>query len=204
MMLHRPAFLASLLTSLGAAVAPAAAQTVNTAPVTSLADLTTTSERHRQVFASVSISHGAVLKYMRNSLNGFADGLHEGPGTLKAVAVLYGTSLAIALNDDAWKTYGLAAQLGLAPDPAGGNPFRNIVAELVARDARLLMCNNALVGFSGTLASTPALLGKTTTAHVRESLIAAFLPGVTLVPAGVTALAILQEARYTLIQASLE
>jgi intracellular sulfur oxidation DsrE/DsrF family protein len=157
--------------------------------------------KHRQVFATGRVADGAVFVYMNNSLNAFRDGYGEGPGTLHAVAVMYGLGVALSLDDDAWKTMRIAQVLRDAGDrvssPANDiNPFVHgpigrTIGELAERHASFLVCNNALVEFAGRLGQTAAALYP----HV--------LPKMMIVPAGVAAINTLQEERFTLFQASM-
>jgi intracellular sulfur oxidation DsrE/DsrF family protein len=165
--------------------------------------------RHRQVYATTQLAEGIVLHYMENVLEAYEHGFGEGPGTLHVAAVTYGTSLALALDDRAWSTYHIGAVLnGLpsqtVPDPllaaATANPFGTRVDALVGRGASFFVCNNALHGFSGVLATKA---GGTSQQAVHDDLVAHLRPGAMLVPAGVAALNACQEARFTLAQASI-
>jgi intracellular sulfur oxidation DsrE/DsrF family protein len=179
--------------------------------------------RHRQVFASTALEGGLVLHYMENSLQAYAEGFGEGPGTLHAAAVLYGRSLVIALHDAMWTKYGLTALLSepsgqlahveemvktLLPGAHTGdvaatapNPYAARLAVLVGGGASFFVCNNALRGFSAVVAAkTPNV----TAASVHDDLAAHLLPGAMIVPAGVAALNAAQEARFTFIQATMD
>jgi hypothetical protein len=91
--------------------------------------------RHRQVFASNQLNAGAVLRYMKNALNAYQFAYAEGPGTLHPVAVLYGGSATLALDDAVWKKYNIASVItgqyndkldrypGEHPDGRNANPF---------------------------------------------------------------------------------
>ena len=164
--------------------------------------------RHRQVFATTKLDDAVVLHYMENSLKAYAEGFGEGPGTLHVAAVMYGTSLAIAMNDQMWKTYGVGAVLdemstnlkadgALAKETA--NPFASRVTALMTGGASFFVCNNALNGLAGGLATKL----KRDHAAVHDELVANMLPGVIVVPAGVAALNACQEAQFTLVQASI-
>jgi intracellular sulfur oxidation DsrE/DsrF family protein len=164
--------------------------------------------RHRQVYATTQLAGGIVLHYMENALEAYEKGFGEGPGTLHVAAVTYGPSLALALDDTAWAKYRLGPFLnGLPtqqqPDPtlaaALANPFGARVDALVGRGASFFVCNNALHGVSTLLAKTA---GSSADA-VHDDLVGHLRAGAMLVPAGVAALNACQEARFTLVQASI-
>lgn len=159
---------------------------------------------HRQVFASTALGNGIVLHYMENSLAAYEHGFNEGPGTVHAAAVLYGTSLSLACDDTIWSKYHLAALLaGMKTNPEtikdaeSKNPFAARVAALQTAGASFFVCNNALRGLTGSISE------KSGTGDVYADVVAHLLPGVMVVPAGVAALNAAQEARFTYIQASL-
>jgi len=167
--------------------------------------------RHRQVFASTALEDGQVLRYMENSIAAYADGFGEGPGTLHAAAVLYGASIALACDDTIWTKYNVRAVLGAFPKPekisapdAPGNPFAARVALLASGGASFFVCNNALHGVAAFFAAKNDVLPADSAGNraVYDDL-AAHLWYATLVPAGVAALNAAQEARFTLIQATL-
>lgn len=155
--------------------------------------------RHRQAFASPLVAGGAVLGFMYNSLNAYETGFGDGPGTLHAAAVLYHLGAALALDDDAWRTFSLADGLRRAGDrveaaATDGNPFVRqprgwTFGDLQRRNASFFVCRNAL----GDLARRS---GTTLDALARH-----LLPGMMVVPAGVAALNALQEERFTLFVA---
>lgn len=154
---------------------------------------------HRQAFASPRVADGAVLGFMYNSLNAYETGFGEGPGTLHAAAVLYHTGVALALDDDAWRTFGLADATRAAGDRltvanAAGNPFLHSpqgwgIADLQRRNASFFVCHNALADLARRTGTTFDVLQ----AHV--------LPGMMVVPAGVAAVNALQEEHFTLFVA---
>lgn len=204
-MINRSAFLTAAGAAALMAAAPATAYAADAARST-VDDLLVAGERHKQVFASIGLGGGAVLKFMRNSIIGFRDGMHEGPGTLKAVGVLYGSSITLVAGADVWRRFDLPEFLrgtGERVPKGDGNPFAVQVAELAAQQACFLVCNNALKGLSSAIADSPPWLGRVSSEEVRSAILGSLPPGVGLVPAGVTALALLQEAHYTLIQATL-
>jgi intracellular sulfur oxidation DsrE/DsrF family protein len=154
---------------------------------------------HRQAFASGQVADGAVLGFMYNSLNAYETGFGEGAGTLHAAAVFYRTAVALALDDDAWHSYGVAAVLHTANDrvtsQADGNPFLRSpqgwsLSDLQRRSTSFFVCQNAL----GDLARRCGVAVDTLKLHL--------LPGMMLVPAGVAAVNALQEEHFTLFVAT--
>jgi len=156
--------------------------------------------RHRQAFASALVADGAVLGFMSNSLNAYENGFGEGPGTLHAAAVFYHNGVALALDDQAWRTFAIADVLRRSGDrvtasAADGNPFVRAprgwaLDDLQRRHASFFVCHNAL----GDLARRAG----TSLDVLRDRL----LPGMMLVPAGVAAINALQEERFTLFVAT--
>ncbi len=137
---------------------------------------------------------------MANSLNAYERGFGEGPGTLHVAAVLYHFGVAIAVNDDAWRTLGIADIVRRGSDrtaatPADGNPYLHAphgrtVADLQNRGASFFVCQNALEDLARR-ASTPF-----------DALRAQLVPGAFVVPAGVAAINALQEEHFTLFIAA--
>lgn len=160
---------------------------------------------HRQAFAVARVGKGAALFAIVNSLNAYEFAWREGPQAIDVVAVLYGTACALALNDDAWNTYRLAAVLESERDPIGidreiaGNAFYSgfdelrSVAALQRRGVTFYVCNNAL----GTLAAAVARHGQGEAHEVYEEFTRRLAPDILVVPAGVAALNSLQEQKYT-------
>jgi intracellular sulfur oxidation DsrE/DsrF family protein len=158
--------------------------------------------RHRQAFASPRIANGAVLGFMLNSLNAYEHGFGEGPGTLHAAAVLYSTSVALALDDAAWERFHLADLTTRMGDHvvaeganANANPFGPrgkgwTIGALQQRGASFFVCSNAMRDLAQRAATTPDIL---------QTLL---LPGMMLVPAGVAAINALQEEHFTLFQSA--
>lgn len=155
--------------------------------------------RHRQAFASPLVAEGAVLGFMVNSLNAYESGFGEGPGTLHAAAVLYHTGVALALDDDAWRAFGVADVVRRAGDrvtatAADGNPFVRApqawtFGELARRNVSFFVCHNALQDLAHRCATSV------------DTLKAHLVPGMMMVPAGVAAVNALQEEHFTLFQA---
>jgi len=162
---------------------------------------------HKQVFGIRHVADGEGLGQMRNSLNAYEIARSEGPGTLHALGVLYGSSVALAFADEAWRKYRIAEALKFRGDElsasvSAGNPFANggdaSIATLSRRGAAFFVCNNALGGFAKSLVAGLGLVHGPVES-VADALRAALLPGATLVPAGVAALNDAQERHYTYV-----
>ncbi|HZO92852.1 MAG TPA: hypothetical protein VFB22_03705 [Candidatus Baltobacteraceae bacterium] len=175
--------------------------------------------RHRQAIGAVRVNDGAVLQFAVNSLNGFESGWGETPAAVHIAIVLAGSAVTIALDDEAWQHHHLADVVhGVANEflslKAPGNPFAHVnsalgpnadksVPALQLRGVAFFACNTALgdvanrvmaAGNGGDAPNATALQ-----AHLRTHV----LPGVTVVPAGISALAVLQENGYSYYSAAL-
>jgi hypothetical protein len=152
---------------------------------------------------------------MRNSIEAYIDPMYfaGGPNALHAAAAFYhGSSPLLTLDDAMFAKYPLAAGIitfagtakpGIEKD-ARTNPGAAKLGELVAKHrAMFFVCNNALSGISSWFAQHIAPAGTPATREqvvaIHDELMQHFLPGTTLVPAGVAALNAAQEARFTLL-----
>jgi intracellular sulfur oxidation DsrE/DsrF family protein len=176
--------------------------------------------RHRQAIGAVRIADGAVLQFAVNSLNGFESGWGTAPGDVHIAIVLAGSAVTIALDDAAWRdhrladiVHGVSAEF-LTLSATQGNPFAHIaqglgptadrsVPALQLRGVQFFACNTAL----GDVANRVMAAGNgqgapnayTLQAHLRDHV----LPGIVVVPAGISALAVLQENGYSYYSAAL-
>lgn len=185
--------------------------------------------RHRQAFGSHALADGAVTSAMLNSLNAYQFDYGEGPGTLHALGVFYGTSVAMLVDDAAWRKYQLAVVQQRRGDPArrhaenGGNPYARptsaldpaaarsdlhglyhdaSIAALSSRGASFFVCDNALRGLATDIAVAYAMSDEPV-GNVHADLRAHVVPGAMLVPAGVAAINQAQEMKFTFLTASL-
>jgi intracellular sulfur oxidation DsrE/DsrF family protein len=151
--------------------------------------------KHRQFFDVGAIQGGAPLRRIHNFLATYASAYGVKESDVNAVFGAHGGGLGFVLGDGAWSKYELGATYGVN-DPATGKPsVRNLFVEMTtkigvvmpeasisrlqARGVRFLACNNTLTGLSETLAAR----FQSDAAAVRQDLVAAVLPGVTIVPA---------------------
>jgi intracellular sulfur oxidation DsrE/DsrF family protein len=166
--------------------------------------------RHRQVFGTARLGGAVVLHYMHNALVAYRDGFAEGPGTLHVAAVFYGTSIAAVCPDALWKAFSLQRYLtrtgeAFEQGTSDGNPYGDQVAALHASGASFFVCNNSLNELAESLANAPEGSGSDPgTIYTQFAATLRKAPGVMLVPAGVAALNAAQEARFTLLQATLK
>ena len=170
---------------------------------------------HRQVATAKSFADARdSLNLLRNSIEAYADPKYfaGGPNALHAVTVYYhGDSPMLAIDDAMFAKYPIAAGIvkygGAKPGiekTATTNPGSARVKEFAAKyGMSFLICNNALSGISAGIAAATAPAGTAPTraqvVAIHEDLVAHFLPGAVLVPAGVAAINAAQEARFTLL-----
>lgn len=169
------------------------------------------SARHKQVIAAVKIDGGTPLRHAVNALNAFEYAYGEGPGSLHVVCVLYGPSLFFAASDRLWGTYKLFDVLDQAQDGlpfmlhTARNPFLRSnpgagrddasVEALQHRGTAFLVCNNALTAITRTIAQNQHEDER----RVYEDFVRNLVPGALVVPAGVAAVILAQEAGYTFL-----
>ena len=187
--------------------------------------------RHKQVFATARFAKGAVLAYMLNSLNAYQFGFKDGPGTLHAAGVLYGTGVVLGFDDYAWREYGLGTFAALdnedeylktpnAHNPhSDGNPFTRATSSLNVADApndehgfyhdrsmeALRKRGASFFVCSNAVANVGRIVAKAhgkAAAAIKRDLAAHLAPGAILVPAGVAAINAAQEAKFSLFQAT--
>ncbi|GAC1618782.1 MAG: hypothetical protein NVS4B13_11300 [Candidatus Elarobacter sp.] len=167
------------------------------------------------------VNDASAFQFAVNTLNGFESGWNEPPANVQIAVVLFGSASALALDDDAWKAHGLGAIVNrfrgdwLTADAAQGNPWSHpasgvapradkSIPALLARGVRIYVCNTALGELSNRIvaAGTTAGAGNDAfaiQAHLRERV----LPGLRIVPAGISSVAVLQENGYTYFSAAL-
>lgn len=183
--------------------------------------------KHRQAFGSDKLADGVATGFMLNSLNAYEFDYGEGPGTLHALGIFYGTSVPMLLDDAAWKKYRLDIVQQRRGDPAktraddGGNPYLRAtsrldrsaargdlhglyhdrsLAALTKRAASWLACDNALRGLATDIAVAYGM-SDDPVETVHADLRAHLVPGALLVPAGVAAVNQAQEAKFTFMPA---
>lgn len=167
------------------------------------------SARHRQVIAAPKVDQGTALRHAVNGLNAFEYAYGEGARSLHVVMVLYGSSVCMLANDRLWARYHLFDVLNNAGDGlplmvhGPQNPFYRSDARagrddaqiqtLTGRGVSFVACNNAL----HTLARAAAASGGGDERAVYEEFVRNLVPGALVVPSGVAAIVLAQEAGYT-------
>jgi hypothetical protein len=172
---------------------------------------------HKQVFsaAAVIVQNGAgfpaIFAHMQFAMNAYDFSLRGTPRRLATLGVLSGSTIVLALNDDAWRTYEVGSRFGLPAsnayyyatsnlDPAASpnDPhglYQDWSAQaILRRGGKFMVCHNALAKFaSGCAARTGS-----DPAAVLADLVRSLLPGFMLVPAGVLAVQLAQERGWKL------
>jgi intracellular sulfur oxidation DsrE/DsrF family protein len=177
--------------------------------------------RHRQVIAAQKINGGTALRLATNALNAFQFALGEGAGALHTVCVFYGSSLFYVASDELWARYRLFEVLDRAADPlpsivhTPSNPFLHATSSLRTTDAPddrrgfyhdqsvealsrrgviWFVCDNTLHG----IAQEVGAFVNADPARVYADFRRGFAPGTIVVPAGVAAIVLAQEAKFAL------
>jgi intracellular sulfur oxidation DsrE/DsrF family protein/uncharacterized protein YaiE (UPF0345 family) len=165
---------------------------------------------HKQVFQSVSplvAAPGIASLYihMQNSMNAYQFSLVT--SKLSTLGVVLGSSIILALNDNAWTKYGIGQafnvdatndyykatsnlNLSAAPDDPNG-VYQDWSAQAVLkRGGRFFVCHNAMTAVAFVLSSK---MPGTTLAGILADFEKSVLPGFLVVPAGVAAIQQAQE-----------
>jgi hypothetical protein len=183
-------------------------------------DAVRTNAPHKHIFAATMFAEGDVISAMRNTLNAYQE-LGTPMSDIFPVAVLYhGPVVAIALDDAMWNKYVVAGAKKLPPksdaradfdsiydassERTDGNPClhqhaphdRSVESLVGDVNARFLVCNNALRGYSSQLATVLAQPPN----EIYADLTGHLVKNTTIVPAGVWAIHALQELHFTLLQ----
>ena len=178
------------------------------------------SVRHRQMIGAARNNDGAALQFAVNTLNGFANGWHEPAGSVQVVVVLFGSSCTLGLDDTAWKAHHLGDIVRsvksdfLSVDAAQGNPWSHAsttlaptadksVPALLQRGVKIFVCNTALGEISTRIVAAGYAAGAADAFAVQKGLQMHVLPGCEIVPAGISAVSVLQESGYTFFTAAL-
>lgn len=156
-------------------------------------------QRHRQVFGASGTDMAALFQEMNAAYDAYEFALGEGPGTLEALAVLYGAATPAAITGMPWKRYRLAPRLNAS---ASANPFAEQFAELQSRGARFVVCEHSLQGLAIAIANGVPEVEEPVDS-VLQTMHAHLIAGITTVPSGVAAINQAQEAGFTYLPASL-
>lgn len=164
-------------------------------------------------FGASRLVSGNTFANMQNFLVAYAastNSVLKNPIAARVGMVAYGNILFALMTDNIWNTYDirgyLTAQGEIVPaTPSTGNPFLHStfasVPTLQQEGALFVMCNTALAGQVSTLNTFLAIPGLTNQA-LYLALQQNILPGVLLVPAGVSSMLELQQAGWGYIESS--
>ena len=126
----------------------------------------------------------------------------------------------MGLADAAWRDYKISELLKrfqaewLSADASQGNPFSHAattvgprgdksIPALIARGVRIIVCNTALGEMANRIVAAGYGNGVTDPFAVQANLREYILPGCDVVPAGISAMSVLQENGYTYFSAAL-
>jgi intracellular sulfur oxidation DsrE/DsrF family protein len=178
--------------------------------------------KHRQAIGATRADDGAVLQFAVNSLNGFESGWHETAANVQIAIVIAGSAVTLGLDDEAWRNYKLIDIVHGRNDSvptafAQGNPWSHATAgmaatadhaipALLARGVKIFCCNTALGGAANGIIAARRAEGKANPGNpydVQAELRSHVLPGLGIVPAGISSIAVLQENGYSYYSAAL-
>jgi hypothetical protein len=159
--------------------------------------------KHRVIFDTKTWGGGEAYGYPKRYYDAMLDGYGAKPGDVQVVIGLHGQAWPLALADEAWAAWALGEVMTLndpgtqtratrnptRSDEAGAPYAQTSLASWQKRGASILLCNNTLLRVSKEFAAKrDGATADATYAELRK----AILPGVTLVPAMVAALALAQ------------
>jgi hypothetical protein len=166
--------------------------------------------KHRQLFDAPDPDGGTVLRHVRTYLDVWRSAYGIAEKDVSVVVTFYARTTPLGLQDAMWEKYTLGAALNLA-DPSTNAPLaRNYFAHprpgdavadgtlessieaLQRRGAIFLLCNNALLRWSGRLEKQ----GLGAAADIHADLSAHALPGVIIVPDVIIAMTKAQERDF--------
>jgi intracellular sulfur oxidation DsrE/DsrF family protein len=221
----RAAFLAASTAGaalIASAVSTSAAASPAPADRAALETLLHRPAKHKQVIAATKITGGAPLRYAVNTLNAFQFAYREGADAIHVACVFYGPALFLTASDELWGKYRLFDVLDGSGDPLPAivhtprNPFLHARSGLKATDSpddprgfyhdlsvealsrrgvSFIVCNNALHEAARQIGAAQKVDQETVYDDFRRG----FSPGTLVVPAGVAALVLAQEAGFTFL-----
>lgn len=166
--------------------------------------------RHKQLFDAPRVNDGRALIHIRNYMNAYRDAYELRDAEISALLVLYAQTVPLAFRDEAWAAYDLGkmADVQDGDAPARTNLYRNPAAgfmlprdsgmdALMQRGVVVVLCNNSF----GRWVRDISAAGHGSPDEVRAKMMGWLIPGITLVPAAVTAINRAQEAGCTYLYA---
>jgi intracellular sulfur oxidation DsrE/DsrF family protein len=163
--------------------------------------------KRKIIFDATQVAQGTVLTQVELAITSYRDFLGVPSNRLGIVILLRHRAIPIALNDSAWSEHALGVTLGLKDPSSGGpakrNPFFQLrttdafagidaqasIARLLKHGVVFLVCDRAVRALSIALEQQTRANFNVVYRGLRSSLI----PGMTLVPNGIVALARAQE-----------
>lgn len=164
--------------------------------------------KHRMVFDQPEIADGLAENNALTYLKGYGEVYKTTDADMGVVIVIRHKGIAAAVNDEMWATMKLGESENMK-DPTTGetalrNPLTGLKADdkhavtliegaldaLIARGVVVLVCNLALMRFSGRLAKEANISAQ----EARTKIAASLVPGCILQPSGIFAVARAQEA----------
>ncbi|MEI2720562.1 MAG: twin-arginine translocation signal domain-containing protein [Gemmatimonadales bacterium] len=159
--------------------------------------------KHRVIFDTKTWGGGEAFGYPKRYYDAMQDGYGTKPADIQVVIGLHGTAWPLGLADEAWAAWPLGEVVAINEPGGQGRATRNLtrsdeagapyaqtsLASWQKRGASILLCNNTLMRVSRELAAKrDGAVPDAVYAELRRAII----PGVTLVPAMVAAMALAQ------------
>jgi intracellular sulfur oxidation DsrE/DsrF family protein len=154
---------------------------------------TTRLGRHRVVFDVSELEQAPGPWVVEDVMDAYHEVLGTTDRDMGVVLILRHHAVPLFFGDATWATYELSKDMK-EKDPKTNeayrtNPARELVTKLQGRGVTVLGCNRAVQGFSARTARQT----KANVDEVRKGVMDAMLPGITLLPNGLFALARAQE-----------
>jgi hypothetical protein len=164
--------------------------------------------KHKQVFDAASVNDGFPMGYSRTWMTTMRDTYSLEDKDLSAVIIMRHAGSVLAFNNSIWSKYGLGEKYKVndpqTKQPATRNPWAFVkpgelmfddmaIDKLLARGAKIGLCNVALNALSGRAADAMKLDKE----EVKKEWIAGIIPGIVVVPSGVLAVHRAQEKGCT-------
>jgi hypothetical protein len=154
---------------------------------------TTRLGRHRVVFDVAELDAQPGAGQVAPVMDAYHDVLGTTDAELGFVLVIRHQAVSMLFQDRVWEKYDVGADLTRQDPktraPYRRNPFAPMLSSLQQRGVTILGCNSAAQGIGAILAQR----AKADVAATRTEVLAALLPGVTLLPNGLYALARAQD-----------
>lgn len=166
--------------------------------------------RHKQLFDTPRVSDGRALIHIRNYMNAYRDAYGLRDAEISSLLILYAQAVPLAFGDEAWAAYDLGKRADVqdGDEPVRRNLYRNPAAgfvippdsgvdALMQRGVVVVLCNNSFGRWVREISGA----GHGSPDEVRAKMLGSLIPGITLVPAAVTAINRAQEAGCTYLYA---